>query len=116
KGAHLWGQYINLEKVIDNHLNAIAGIANRKYESALQRNQVIQFLLLIICVPTLLFTAFYTRKAFKLADVVRNAEEEKNRILREQNLLLEQKVAERTQEIMAQNQEITSQNEELLMH
>jgi len=116
KGAHLWWQYEQLEKNIAKHLNVIDTIAQRKYESALQRNQIIQAALLVICVPTLVFTAFYTRKAFKLSDMVRNSEEDKNRILREQNLLLERKVAERTQEILAQNQEITSQNEELRMH
>lgn len=116
KGAHLWWQYLQLEEKIVHHINSIAAVAQRKYESALQRNQIIQFLLLLICVPTLLFTAFYTRKAFKLSDMIRNAEEEKNKMLREQNLLLEQKVAERTQEILTQNHEITSQNEELKMH
>lgn len=116
KGAHLWWQYLELERAITEHLNAIAGEAQRKYESALQRNQIVQVLLLTICVPTLLFTAFYTRKAFKLSEMVRNSEEEKNRILLEQNQLLERKVAERTQEILKRNQEISAQNEELRVH
>lgn len=114
KGAHLWWQYEQLEGNIDRYLNRIDAEAQKKYESALQRNQIVQLVLLFVCVPTLLFTAFYTSKAFKLSEIVRNGEEEKNRILSEQNLILEQKVAERTQEILAQNQEITSQNEELL--
>ena len=116
KGAHLWWQYLELEKNIMRHVNSIDAVAQKKYESALQRNQIIQLALLIICVPTLLFTAFYTRKAFRLSEMVKNAEEEKNRMLSQQNLMLEQKVAERTQEILAQNHEITSQNEELKMH
>ncbi len=116
KGAHLWWQYLELEKDIMSHLNRIDAVAQKKYESALQRNQIVQLALLIICVPTLLFTAFYTRKAFKLSEMVRNAEEDRNRMLSEQNYLLEQKVAERTQEILSQNHEITSQNEELRMH
>jgi signal transduction histidine kinase len=116
KGNHLWRQYLKVEAHITKHLNAIDMEAQRKYESALQRNQIIQLVLLIICVPTLLFTAFYTSKAFKLSDLVRNSEEEKNKMLSEQNLRLEQKVAERTQEILARNQEITSQNEELKTH
>lgn len=116
KGAHLWGQYIQLENAIDNHVNALDSEAQRKYESALQRNQIIQFVILIICVPTLLFTAFYTSKAFKLSEMVRNSEEEKNKFLSEQNQMLEEKVKERTREIQTRNQEITSQNEELKMH
>jgi signal transduction histidine kinase len=116
KGAHLWGQYLRLENHIMKHLNALDVDAQEKYESALKRNHIIQFILLIICVPTLIFTAFYTTKAFALSEMVRNSEEEKNKILSEQNLILEQKVAERTQEILTQNQEITSQNEELRTH
>ncbi|MEX2231317.1 MAG: ATP-binding protein [Cyclobacteriaceae bacterium] len=116
KGAHLWWQYEQLENHIMKHINALDYEAQKKYESALQRNQIIQVVLLIICVPTLLFTAFYTSKAFKLSEMVRNSEEDKNRMLSEQNLMLEQKVAERTQEILTQNQEITSQNEELMTH
>lgn len=116
KGAYLWNQYLELENAIDNHINALDSEAQRKYESALQRNQIIQFVILIICVPTLLFTAFYTSKAFKLSEMVRNSEEEKNKFLSEQNQMLEEKVKERTAEIQARNQEITSQNEELKMH
>ena len=116
KGAHLWWQYLELEKNIKDHINALDAEAQRRYESALQRNQIVQLVILVICVPTLLFTAFYTSKAFKLSEMVRNAEEDKNKMLSEQNQMLEQKVAERTQEIVSQNQEITSQNEELKMH
>ena len=116
KGAHLWWQYLQLEKNITKYLDAVDTAAQKKYESALQRNQVLQVVLLIICVPTLVFTAFYTSKAFKLSEMVRNGEEEKNKILREQNFVLENKVAERTQEILAQNHEITSQYEELMAH
>lgn len=116
KGAYLWWQYEELERHINDYLNTVDEEAQHKYENALQRNQIVQLLLLAICVPTLIFTAFYTHKAFKLSEMVRNAEEDKNRMLSEQNLLLEQKVAERTHEIMTQNQEITSQNEELMAH
>lgn len=116
KGAHLWWQYEQLESNIDRYLDRLDLAAQEKYEAALQRNQVIQLVLLVICVPTLLFTAFYTSKAFKLAELVRSGEAEKNKILSEQNQLLEQKVVERTQEILAQNHEITAQNEELMAH
>lgn len=114
KGAFLWWQYERLERNIMTFLNTHHEQAEKEYESALQRNQMIQVALLIICVPTLLFTAFYTSKAFNLSDLVRNTEEEKNKLLSEQNAMLEQKVAERTQEILLQNQEITAQNDELM--
>lgn len=116
KGAHLWGQYLAVEEEIDAHLDSIDVVARKKYGAAMQRNQVIQLMLLVICFPTLLFTAIYTKKAFKLSEMVRNSEEEKNRLLQEQNQLLEQKVAERTEEILSRNKEISSQNEELRKH
>ena len=116
KGAHLWGQYLAVEENIKQHINSLDAEAQHKYEAALHRNQIVQLVILIICVPTLLFTAFYTSKAFKLSEMLRNAEEEKNKMLSEQNQILEQKVAERTQEILTQNHEISSQNEELKMH
>ena len=114
KGAYLWWQYQRLENNIMQFLNRRHDEAQRRYENALQRNQLIQIILLIICVPTLLFTAFHTSKAFKLFELLKTAEEEKNKLLSEQNVVLEKKVAERTQEILLQNQEITSQNEELM--
>lgn len=114
KGAYLWLQYEKLEDHIMTFLDRRHAEAEQKYENALQRHQIIQLALLIICVPTLLFTAFYTSKAFTLSELVRDSEAEKNKILSEQNIMLERKVAERTQEILLQNQEITSQNEELM--
>lgn len=116
KGAHLWWQYLQVEHHMMQFINKIDDDAQRNYEQALRRNQIIQIILLIICVPTLLLTAFYTGRAFKLSEMVRNAEEDKIRMLSEQNQKLEMKVAERTQEILTQNEEITSQNEALLTH
>ena len=114
KGAYLWWQYLQVEDNIMNYVNQIDAEAQERYEAALYRNQLIQIVLLIICVPTLFLTAFYTAKAFKLSELVRDAEEDKIKMLSEQNLILENKVAERTQEIRKQNAEILSQNEELL--
>lgn len=95
--------YYNNE-IIMSYVNRIDAEAQQKYEEALLRNQIIQVILLIGCVPALLLTVFYTTKVFKLSELVRNAEEEKNKMLSEQNLMLEKKVAERTQEILAQNE------------
>ncbi len=97
--------YYNSE-IIMKFVNRIDAESQQKYEEALLRNQIIQVILFIVCVPALLFIAFYTTKAFKLFKLVRNAEEEKNKMLSEQNLMLEKKVAERTQEILAQKEEL----------
>lgn len=113
KGANLWGQYITCEKNITIFLNAIDQNAVEEIEAAMSRNQVLQILLFLICFPTLLYTAYYTGKTFSLSERLRTTEEEKNKILVEQNFNLERNVAERTQEILAQNEEIVSQSEEL---
>ena len=113
KGAHLWGQYIRCEQNISKFTNRVDSEAQQSYEAALVRNQMLQVLLFLICFPTLLYTAYYTGKTFKLADLLRKAEAERNKILTGQNTKLEHRVAKRTQEIAAQNEEIISQTEEL---
>lgn len=113
KGAGLWGQYIQSEENILAFTNNIAEQAHQAYEQALSRNQMLQIILFLISFPTLLYTAYYTGKTFKLSDLLRKAEAERNKILIDQNAKLEQRVAMRTQEISAQNEEIISQSEEL---
>jgi signal transduction histidine kinase len=113
KGARLWRQYLETEKDIRKHVDRIDRQARRRYEAALFRNEILQIILFLTCVPTLIFTALSTGKSFNLAALLRQAQKEKNRILHEQNVLLEHKVVERTHEIAAQNEEIVSQSEEL---
>jgi signal transduction histidine kinase len=113
KGAHLWWQYLETEKDIRKYIDSIDQQARMRYEAALFRNEILQIILFLTCVPTLIFTAFFTGKSFQLSELLRQAQKEKNRILREQNVLLEHKVVERTHEIAAQNEEIVSQSEEL---
>ncbi len=113
KGALLWGQYIACEGSIVDSLNAVDQAALTEIEAAMTRNQLLQILLFFICVPTLLYMAYYAGKNNRLSELLRIAEEDKNKMLMEQNQLLERNVAERTQEILAQNEEIISQSEEL---
>ena len=113
KGANLWGQYEELGEKIAIWLDRVERNAQMDYDTALERNQVAQVLLLLVCVPTLLFTAFHSNKAFRLSERVQAAEADKNKMLREQNQLLEEKVAERTRELSLRNDEVTAQNEEL---
>ena len=77
------------------------------------RNQTLQIVLFLICFPTLLYTAYYTGKTFKLTDLLRKTEADRNKILTELNTNLEHSIAERTQEIAAQHKEMISQSEEL---
>ncbi|MEJ7645935.1 MAG: HAMP domain-containing sensor histidine kinase [Chryseolinea sp.] len=113
KGAQLWNQYINCERDVVSYLNAVDQKAITEIETAMARNQALQILLFLLCFPTLLYTAFHTGRTFRLSELLRLAEEERNKFLVGQNSLLERSVAERTQEILAQNEEIMSQTEEL---
>ncbi len=112
-GAGLWYQYLLCEENIAGFTSMIDQQAVAEIEAAMSRNQALQIILFLICFPTLLYTAYYTGKTFNLYELLRKAEEEKNRMLVEQNIHLERNVMERTQEILAQNEEIVSQSEEL---
>lgn len=113
RGAVLWTQYLKGEAEIDAFLNETDQNAVNRMETAMNRNQALQIILFLICFPTLLYTLYHTIKINNLSELLRQAEEEKNKILSEQNQVLERNVAERTQEILAQNEEIMSQTEEL---
>jgi signal transduction histidine kinase len=113
RGAHLWWMYLELERKIQAYVNRIDEESQSNYRAALYRNQILQVVLFLICVPTLIYTAVYTGKTQRLSELLRKIAREKNRILREQNVTLEHKVVERTQEIAAQNDQIKEQSEEL---
>jgi signal transduction histidine kinase len=113
KGLYLWLQYLSCYKNIAAYEDRINAEAQENYEAAMRGNYILQVVLFLICVPTLLYTAFYTKKTFRLSELLRKTESEKNAMLLEQNVLLEKTVAERTQEIVAQNEELQSQSEEI---
>ena len=113
KGAALWGQYLESEENILAFTNKVADRAQENYEKAMGRNQTLQIVLFLICFPTLLYTAYYTGKTFKLTDLLRKTEADRNKILTELNTKLEHSIAERTQEIAAQHEAMISQSEEL---
>lgn len=121
KGYHLWLQYEKFADGLFAYEDQINEQAKKKYYAALNNNYLAQLLLFLICVPTLLFTAYHTRKKFLFAEKLRASEAEKATLLAEQNETLERLVAERTREIQKQNkelymksEEIEAQNEELL--
>ncbi|MBT1704594.1 sensor histidine kinase [Chryseosolibacter indicus] len=116
RGAHLWWMYLQVESHIGNFIDQLDKRAQAKYESALFRNQLLQILLFIICVPTLIYTAIRSARIINLSEMLREAQDERNKILLEQNVILERKINERVQEITAQNEEIIAQSEELAAH
>ena len=113
KGSTLWAQYIESEEKILAFTGKVADQAQENYEKAMSRNQTLQIVLFLICFPTLLYTAYYTGKTFRLTDLLRKTEADRNKILIELNTNLEYNIAERTQEIAAQHKEMVSQSEEL---
>jgi signal transduction histidine kinase len=115
KGAHLYWQYLEVERDMVAFMNQIDNEAGVEYEAALVRNYFLQLVLFLVCFPTLLYTAFYTQKTFHLSELLRKSEEEKNKILQQQNIDLERIVMERTAEIAAQNEELASQRDTLTL-
>jgi signal transduction histidine kinase len=113
KGLDLWIQYLACQKNIAAFEDKINAEAQQRYEAALQGNHILQLVLFFICVPTLLYTAFYTKKTYRLSELLRESEMDKNTLLTEQNVILERTVAERTREIVTQNEELQSQSEEI---
>jgi signal transduction histidine kinase len=113
KGLFLWWQYLMFVRHVGAYEDNINREAQQRYESALRNNYILQIALFFICFPTLLYTAYYSKRTNKYLELLRVAESDKNEILREQNRKLEQMVAERTQEITAQNEELVQQQEEI---
>lgn len=127
KGYHLWLQYEKFARNVYAFENEITEKAQEKYEGALRNNYLIQIFLLLISVPTLLFTAIHTNKKFAFEFRLRQAEADKTGLLASEKIRLERLVMERTQEIQiknkelqekyeeisAQNEEISAQNDEL---
>ncbi len=130
RGYHLWLQYETFARKINAFEDEVNALARQRYESAVRDNYLVQVLLLLISIPTLLFTAFHTHRKMAIEVALRESEKEKASILALQNVKLEQVVADRTQEIKeqnrslqiqheeitAQNEEITAQNDELHRH
>jgi signal transduction histidine kinase len=113
KGLFLWLQYLQCQKNIAAFEDRINAAAQSRYGAALRRNYVLQIFLFVICLPTLLYTAFHTRKTFKLSYLLHQSEADKNKLLTEQNQQLETSVTERTKEILLQSEALQQQSEEI---
>ena len=105
-GYYTWQQYVKFSNRVTVFEDAIINRANKNYQAALAGNNLALILLIALVVPTLLYTAFSTVRAYGTSEQLRRASEEKNQILSSQNETLERMVKERTDEIAAQNEEI----------
>ncbi|MDJ1486272.1 hypothetical protein QNI16_37670 [Cytophagaceae bacterium YF14B1] len=114
KGYHLWLQYDQFNKRICRFEDTINEQAQQRYNDAQNSNHLIQCLLVIFCIPTLLFTVFYTYKQVSTAKKLRDAQRENIHLLAEQNEKLEGTVKERTALIMNKQQELKEQYQQIL--
>lgn len=112
-GYNTWLQYNKFSARITDFENTVIANANSNYQSALKQNNLALILLILLVVPTLLYTAYSTVKAYGTSEQLRQASEEKNRMLLNQNETLEMLVKERTEEIATQNEEILSNLESI---
>ncbi|HZB11536.1 MAG TPA: ATP-binding protein [Chryseolinea sp.] len=115
-GYKVWLQYQNFLKDVYAFEDNIALKAKLQYDEALNNIYLLQVVLFFLAIPTLAYTAYYTNRTILISEKLRKSEEEKAKILEEQNQLLEWTVHERTREVTAQNEEITAQNEEIGLH
>jgi signal transduction histidine kinase len=124
-GNDLWGAYVHTGERVLEFINKVDHEANLRYEKAVSKNLLLQVLIFVLCVPTLVYTAFNTNKVFRNLDDLRKLEQEKYKFIEEQNQILERKVQERTKEIELKNAdlenevtnrtaELSNTNEELL--
>lgn len=116
RGYAVWLKYKQFSDDINRFEDAISANAQANYEAALRNSYWLQIVLFFITMPTLVYTAFYTRKTIMISSALRQMEEEKSRMLADQNQQLELMVKQRTREIQTQNEEISAQNEEITAH
>jgi signal transduction histidine kinase len=113
RGYKLWLQFERFASNLFSFENQIQRIAKKNYNTAVRNNYVLQFILFIICIPTLIFTTIHTFRTFRLETELREAERERADMLKTQNENLEVKVLQRTEEISKKNRELQIQQEEI---
>ena len=112
-GYLVWQQHQHFTKFVNDFEDGISSEAKVRYEAALKNSYMLQILLFLIAMPTLGYTAYYTRRTLTVSEQLRRSEEDKTKILEDQNRLLEKTVYDRTREILSQNAEISAKNEEM---
>ncbi|MDJ1480858.1 hypothetical protein QNI16_10220 [Cytophagaceae bacterium YF14B1] len=115
KGYHLWLQYDRFNKAVCLYEDTINEQAQQRYNKAQDTIHLVQFMLALLSVPTLLFTAFHTYKQVATAKKLRDAEWENARLLAGHNEKLEAIVQERTEQILIRKQELKAQYEQICL-
>ena len=112
-GYLVWQQHQAFTKLVNEFEDGISNKARMRYEAALNNSYLLQVVLFLFTVPTLGYTAYFTRRTLIVSEQLRRSEEDKTKILEDQNRLLEKTVYDRTREILTRNAEISAQNEEM---
>ena len=112
-GYDVWLKSQSFLSYINNFEDNIIIKSREEYETEILRNYIVLILLILLIVPTLIYTAFHTNRAYKIAINLKEAEKEKKIFLEKQNEVLEKTVEQRTKDQARQNQEIALQNEEI---
>jgi signal transduction histidine kinase len=116
RGYRVWYDHRLFSRKVSEFADELSREAKAEYEDAQRNIYILQVAVLLIVVPTLLYTASFSNKTVGLAEQLKNLEAERSALLQEQNDRLERAVHDRTQEIQAQNEEIQSQSEEIVSH
>jgi signal transduction histidine kinase len=116
RGYRVWYDHRMFSQHINEFADKVSHEAKTEYEGAQRNIYVLQIAVLLIVVPTLLYTAYFSNQTVGLAEQLKNSETERSALLQEQNERLERAVYDRTLEILAQNEEIKSQSEEIISH
>lgn len=116
RGLYTWQHFKRFSKLVNDFENNISADASVKYQQAVRNTYLLQILLCVLAIPVLIYMAYFSAKTFMFSDQLRSMQEERNRMLREQNDRLDMLVKQKTEDILTQNEEITAQNEEIRAH
>jgi signal transduction histidine kinase len=115
EGYEVWRAYKTFSDRVTIFETKVVADANTNIQRALRSSYLLQFLIFLLAVPALGYMAFSTAKTFLLSDELRKAQQEKNKILQQNNEELDRQVKEKTKDLFEQNESIKAHNEQLII-
>ncbi len=115
-GYAAWAAFVPFSDHVFAFESAVSARAEAQYRRALKNSYWLQVVIFMIAVPTLGYTAYYTRRSLRFSRNVNASMRENLHSVAQQKAVLERMVEERTREIMEQKEEIAARNEQLLLH
>lgn len=114
RGLKVWLQHRAFSQEMNEFEDTIMQRASERYQTALSRTYLLQLAIFLLTVPAIIYMAVYAARTFDVSNRLQLLEQEKNKILLEQNETLDKLVKEKTHDIQLQNEEIRAQNEEIV--